>query len=105
VLLEATMVMLARTHANSILLTMAATMVAVARVLLPGHNHTRLLSSSDRLFARFLRRWRVAAHSPHRTRHTVARTEPQRRLWGAPMASVVDAGGAGASCRGSSTSP
>jgi hypothetical protein len=56
VLLEATMIMLARTHANSILLTMAATMVAVARVLLPGHNHTRLLSSSDRLFARFLRR-------------------------------------------------
>jgi hypothetical protein len=34
VLLEATMVMLARTHANSILVAMAATMAEVARVLL-----------------------------------------------------------------------
>jgi hypothetical protein len=91
------------THANSVWVARALTTATVATSLLARLNRAgtkvlswRLLSLLARFFARQLRCWRlrVAVHSLPRTRHTMARTEPRRGLWGAPMSSVVNACGA-----------
>jgi hypothetical protein len=81
----------ARIHANSVPVARASTTATVVMSLLVRQNCARtkvlswrLLSLLDRFFARQLRRWRlrVAAHSLALTRHTMARMEPRRGLWG-----------------------
>lgn len=98
-----------RTRANSGLVAMASTTIAVARVLLARQQAAPIIVGQILCLAPST--LAVASGGPQATAFPARATRwlgwshtGEWGLWGTPMASVVDAGGAGASCGGRSTS-